>query len=302
VPVTAPGGVAANRDSASLDWRGLVLAGVATLCLLNGMVALHDGARSHAAALLASAVIAFAAFVWWQHRLGQRASQDSSQQSPLMHLTLFKNRQFAMGTIVAFIYGTALFGSTYLFPVYMQLGLGLSASYVGTMLLPAGLVLAVTIAVVGRLADKKPVYALVSIGLGLLAIGFALMVTVDLNTSIWVILVWAIVGRIGLGFILPSLNLGSMRGLSKDLISQGASTITFLRMVGGAIGVSLCAIVLEWRLAAHGESLTQPSTNPARLVAFNESFLMLATICALAIVAAWQLRESKPTPHSAPQE
>ncbi len=113
---------------------------------------------------------------------------------------------------------------------------------------------------------------------------------------------WAIVGRIGLGFILPSLNLGSMRGLSKDLISQGASTITFLRMVGGAIGVSLCAIVLEWRLAAHGESLSQPSTNPARLVAFNESFLMLAAICALAIVAAWQLREAKPTPLSGSQE
>ncbi len=302
VPVTAPGGVAANRDSASLDWRGLLLAGVATLCLLNGMVALHDGARSQAAALLASATVAFAAFIGWQRRLGHMASQDPSQQSPLMHLALFKNRQFAMGTIVAFIYGTALFGSTYLFPVYMQLGLGLSASYVGTMLLPAGLVLAITIAVVGRLADKKPAYLLVSIGLSLLAIGFALMVTVDLKTSIWTILVWAIVGRIGLGFILPSLNLGSMRGLSKDLIAQGASTITFLRMVGGAIGVSLCAIVLEWRLAAHGESLTQPSTNPARLVAFNESFLMLAAICALAIVAAWQLREAKPTPRSGPQE
>ena len=307
VPSTAPGGVAANRDSATLDWRGLLLAGVATLCLLNGMLALHDRAHSHAAALLALAGVALTAFLWWQRRLGQALARalacgEGNRQGPLMNLALFKNRQFAMGTIVAFIYGTALFGSTYLFPVYMQLGLGLSASYVGTMLLPAGLVLAVTIAVVGRLADRKPAYLLVSIGLSLLALGFALMVTVDLNTSIWTILVWAIVGRIGLGFILPSLNLGSMRGLSKDLIAQGASTITFLRMVGGAIGVSLCAIVLEWRLAAHGESLTQPSTNPARLVAFNESFLMLAAICALAIVAAWQLREAKPTPQPNPQE
>jgi predicted MFS family arabinose efflux permease len=55
---------------------------------------------------------------------------------------------------VAFIYGTALFGSTYLLPVYMQVGLHLSASHVGTILLPAGIVLAVTIAVVGRLADR----------------------------------------------------------------------------------------------------------------------------------------------------
>ena len=52
----------------------------------------------------------------------------------------------------------ALFGSTYLLPVCMQLGLGLSASHVGTILLPAGLVLAVTIAGVGRLADQSSVY------------------------------------------------------------------------------------------------------------------------------------------------
>ena len=45
-----------------------------------------------------------------------------------MDLRLFQYRQFAMGSVVAFIYGTALFGSTYLLPVYMQLGLELSAS------------------------------------------------------------------------------------------------------------------------------------------------------------------------------
>jgi len=307
VPVTGPGGVAANRDGAALDWRGLLLAGVATLCLLNGLLALHDGAHSHAAALLACAAVALAVFIWWQRKLGHSVVlSGGSLQGPLMNLALFKNRQFAMGSIVAFIYGTALFGSTYLFPVYMQLGLGLSASYVGTMLLPAGLVLAITIALVGRLADRRPAYLLVTTGLCLLAIGFALMVTVDLKTSIWTILVWAIVGRIGLGFILPSLNLGSMRGLSKDLIAQGASAITFLRMVGGAIGVSLCAIVLEWRLAVHGESLAHPAlntpANPARLLAFNESFLMLAVVCALAIVAAWQLREAKPSRSTNAQE
>lgn len=38
VPVTAPGGVAANASSITLDWRGLLLASVSTLCLLNGMV------------------------------------------------------------------------------------------------------------------------------------------------------------------------------------------------------------------------------------------------------------------------
>jgi predicted MFS family arabinose efflux permease len=195
-----------------------------------------------------------------------------------------------MGSIVAFIYGTALFGSTYLLPVFMQQGLALSPSYVGTILLPAGLVLAVTISIVGRLADKYPTYWLVSTGLVLLSASFALMVAVNLDTRLFWLVVWAIVGRIGLGFILPSLNLGSMRGVEKGLISQGSSVINFVRMLGGAAGVSLCGIALEWRIAAHGDSLTKVATSAARLDAFDDVFIMLAVTCSLAIVAAWQLR------------
>lgn len=285
VPVSAPGGVAANRAGAALDWRGLLLGSVGTLCLLNGLVTLHGGSATQAGALLCTAAAALVAFIWWQRRVA------AAGKEPLMNLALFGYRQFAMGSIVAFIYGTALFGSTYLLPVYLQLGLGLSPSHVGTLLLPAGAVLALTIAGVGRLADRQPTYVLVSIGLALLAMSFGLMVTVGLGTALWVLVAWAILGRIGLGFILPSLNLGAMRGIDKNLIPQGASAINFVRMLGGAAGVSLCGIVLEWRLAVHGDSLTIAATSPARLLAFNESFVMLAALCALALVAAWQLRE-----------
>jgi len=284
VPVTAPGGAAANRKGATLDWRGLLLGGAGTLCLLNGMVALHGGAVSGAALLLGAAAACLLLFLVWQRRMA------ATGREPLMNLALFGFRPFAMGSIVAFIYGTALFGSTYLLPVYMQLGLGLSASYVGSILLPAGFVLAVTIALVGRMADRRPTWLLVSIGLALLALSFVLMLTVTLSTAIWLLVLWAILGRIGLGFILPSLNLGSLRALDPELISQGSSAINFVRMLGGAIGVSLCGIVLEWRLAVHGDSLAQAATSPARLAAFNESFMMLAALCVLALFAAWGLR------------
>ena len=96
-----------------------------------------------------------------------------------MNMALFGYRQFAMGSMVAFIYGTALFGSTYLLPVYMQVGLHLSASHVGTILLPAGIVLALTIRLVGRLADRQPTWLLVCTGLVLLALSFALMLTLS---------------------------------------------------------------------------------------------------------------------------
>ena len=286
VPTTAPGGVAPNRSGAGLDWRGLLLGSVGTLCLLNGLVDLRGGSGLQAVLLLLAALASLFLFIWWERRIAQRGGEA------LMNLHLFSYRQFAMGSIVAVIYGTALFGSTYLLPVYMQLALHISASHVGTILLPAGFVLAGTIAVVGRMADKQPTYLLVSIGLALLAASFALMVVLTLESALWQLALLAVLGRIGLGFILPSLNLGAMRPLSKALIPQGASSINFLRMLGGAAGVSLCGIVLEWRLAAHGDSLSNPVTSAARVAAFDEVFMLLAALCLLAMAAAWQLRET----------
>jgi EmrB/QacA subfamily drug resistance transporter len=295
VPTTSPGGLAANRQGAGLDWRGLLLAAMGTLCLLNGLVELQGGTALSASLLLGGAALLLVAFVVLQRRtLKARQRHPDQGIDPLMNLSLFKDRRFAMGSIVAFIYGIALFGSTYLLPVYMQMGLGLSASYVGTILLPAGLVLAVSIAVVGRLADRQPTHRLVSIGLVLLSASFALMVTIDLARPAQIIpllVVWAILGRIGLGFILPSLNIGAMRGLGHSHIPQGSSVINFLRMLGGAAGVSLCGIVLEWRVAAHGAMLDTSPASPARMAAFDETFLMLAAICALALVAALKLRD-----------
>jgi len=177
------------------------------------------------------------------------------------------------------------------------MGLGLSASYVGSILLPAGLVLAVTIGAVGRLADRMAPHQLVSTGVVLLAISFALVVTISLERPAQVVpllVLWAILGRIGLGFILPSLNLGAMRGLDRVDIPQGSSVINFLRMLGGAVGVSVCGIVLEWRMATHGFRLDAASTDPARLSAFNETFLMLAAVCALALWASLRLKAEPP--------
>ena len=295
VPTSAPGGAAAVRGD-GLDTKGLVLGTAGTLCLLNGLVQLRGDTPQQAWALLGLAALAFAVFVWWQKRIAV------SGREPLMNLALFGYRQFAMGSLVAFIYGMALFGSTYLLPVYMQVGLQLSASKVGAILLPAGIVLAVTISAVGRLADRHPTWLLVGTGLLLLSASFGLMLLLRLDSPLWPLVAITVVGRTGLGFILPSLNLGAMRPLDKALISQGASSINFLRMLGGASGVSLCAVLLEWRLAVHGDNLSNPVSSAARLAAFDEVFAMLAALCAVAIFAAWQLKPTTPKTDSKTNE
>ena len=283
LPDTAPGGVAAGSSGAKLDWPGLALMAAFILMLLNGMVQLHHAGAGQmpaaALALLAGAGLALVVFIAYQRRA----------TDPLLNLRLFSQGSFAAGGAVAFIYGMALFGSTYLVPVFMQLALNLPPSQAGAVLFPAGVALALTIPVAGRLTDRLPIHVLVASGVLLLALSFALMLAVDGGTALIVITLWAVVGRIGLGMVLPSLNLGAMRGLETSLIPQGASTINFLRQLGGAVGVSLIGIFLEWRLHVHGAALADTGGG-GKVAAFHEAFALLAAITAAASLAAARMR------------
>jgi EmrB/QacA subfamily drug resistance transporter len=270
LPVAAPGGVPVNRAGGRLDVVGLGLIAVAVLALLNGMVNLNGETMSLGLALLVCSVVATVGFVAHQRR-GAR---------PLMALGLFAHRPFSMGGLVAFTYGMGLFGSTYLVPVFMQEALHLPPSQAGAVLLPAGIVLALTIPVAGRLADRVPVSRLVTAGLLLLAVSFFLMIGVSAGTSLGLITLWAVIGRVGLGFVLPSLNLGSMHGLPDTLISHGSSTINFLRQLGGAVGIGLVGNVLEWRLR---------STPAQPVFAYHETFALIGAITAFAVIAAFRM-------------
>lgn len=289
-----PQRTAVMGDARILDWKGLILVGVAVISLLNGLVSLHQD-RSAGIGLLVLGAVFFVAFLLYLRQ---------TRADPLITLSLFGYRQFSMGALVAFIYGMGLFGSTYLLPVYLQMALHYPPSRAGFVLLPAGIALALTIPLAGRLADRVAPHWLVATGLALLSISFLLMsrgTPASAATSGYLlIMAWTLVGRIGLGFVLPALSIGAMRGLDTQLVAQGASTINFLRQLGGAIGVSLVGIVLEWRLAVHHSSVTDStgtigSTSAARIVAFNETFLFVAIVCAIAVVAAWFM-QAAPVP------
>jgi len=71
-----------------------------------------------------------------------------------------------------------------------------------------------------------------------------------------------------------------MRGLPDSFISQGASTINFMRQLGGAVGISLVGIALEWRLQVR-------VGDPVR--AFHETFVLIGLITACAVIAALQM-------------
>ena len=274
LPHSAPGGGAVNAEATRLDLAGLLLVAVAILLGLNGLSMLEGAQRMLGLLLMACSFVVLALFVAHQKRTAQ----------PLIRLELFAHAAFARGAIVAFIYGSALFGSTYLLPVFMQMALALPPSQAGAVLLPAGIVLAIVIPLVGRASTPANRALYIVVGLALLSVSFVAMVFVGVGTGLTAIVALAILGRAGLGCILPSLNLAAMDGVSAGLIAQGTSLINLLRQLGGATGVGLIGVFLEWRLHVHGSDVA---------TAFHQAFVLLGVLTLLAIAVAWGMRPAR---------
>jgi MFS family permease len=274
LPVGRPGGA-----RPSLDWKGLLLISAAAIALLNALVHARDG---HAGALLlvAGGVACGIAFIWVQLRGGPEG---------LLDMRLFRDRQFGMGALVSFTYGMGLFGSTYLLPVYMQLGLLYPPGLAGLVMLPAGLALGLTIALAGRLAARWAPNVIIAAGLALLSASVASMAAIPSGPALATMIGLVCLGRVGLGAVFPALTLGAMRGLDRSLVSQGAAAINFLRQLGGVTGIGTVGIVLDWRLQVH--ALPGGLAGGAgSLRAFNETLLVVAALCVVSVVAALRMK------------
>jgi len=289
LPHSAPGGAPVDAGARPPDGWSLLMLTVLLAALLNGLVSLQGPWPLWGAAQLALAAALAAGFINRQRRVA----------APLMQMALYRQPVFRRAALVAVIYGAGLFGSTYLLPVFMLVALGLPASQVGAVLLPAGLALAVTIPLAGRLADRAPLHRTLTIGLLVMTTSFLVMVSVGSTTAIAWLTLWAVLGRIGLGCVIPSLSLSAMRVLDTPLIAAGASTMNFLRQLGGAVGVNSVGILLEWRLQAHaadGHLAGQAGT----LRAFHEVFVLMALLTGAAAVAAWQMKPPGQPPNPPP--
>ncbi len=230
------------------DWLGFGLMAVFLITLLNG---LSNGQREGwtsdgILASLAIALVSGIGFILW----------ELATPAPMLNLKLFSNRVFTGASIVALIFGAGIYGSTYLVPLFVQTIQGYTPTRAGLLLMPAGLILGIVFPLAGRLSDKTPAYVMVMFGLALFALSSYWMGGVDTDTSFWQLAWWIMLGRIGLGFIMPSLNAGALKALPPELLGQGSGAINFVRQLGGALGVNLLSIALERRTQFYADSFT----------------------------------------------
>lgn len=247
----APGkneGQVANR----FDWPGFLYLCLFLVSLLWG---LSNGQRQGW-----GSVIIVGAFVFALVMAVAFVVQELTTRHPLLNIRMFAIPGFAAGCAIGFCFGAGLFGSTYLIPLFVQQIQGLTATSAGLLLMPAGLAMALIFPVAGIMADRFPAPAVIALGTLLLAGSSYMLGLMDIYTLPWLIVFWVTIGRLGLGFGMPAIGTGSLRALDMSLVSQGSGAANFSRQLGGAIGVNLLSVTLEWRTMEHARVITDTQT------------------------------------------
>ncbi|MGV8844119.1 MAG: DHA2 family efflux MFS transporter permease subunit [Pseudomonas sp.] len=213
--------------------------------------------------------------------------RSQRSRTPLLPLTLWRHPAFRRASLVAMVLGMGLYGSTYLIPLFLQTVQGYSAGRAGLLLLPTGVVLALASFLGGWLSDRLSAALLLVTGLLVFALSMAGLGWAAQGASFALLCFWASVGRLGLGLLLPALNTSSLDILTADELAHGAGAITFMRQLGGAVGVSLLTCFIEWRHVAGGATVV------AQALAFEQGFWLVAGLFILAILPAWGVRGSR---------
>lgn len=245
-------GRGADIPRAPLNWMSFLLVasfvGLFLVGMSNGRSAGWDSVV--VLSMLLASALAFIAFV----------EVESRTKHPLFNLKLFTIRSFAVTTLVSFVFGAGMFGTFYLLPVFLRTVQGYSGTKTGLLLLLANLPTFAMFPIAGWIAQRvRPVYPIAT---GMLMFGvsaFALSY-VDQNTSFAYMAVWNALGMSALALVMQALSLAALQDLNQDLLPYGAGTMNFIRMLGGAMGVSLLAIMLDTRMVFHADALTATQT------------------------------------------
>ncbi|MEP5321311.1 MFS transporter, partial [Marinobacter alexandrii] len=196
-------------------------------------------------------------------------------------IALLRKPVFLYANLGALALGLALFGSTYLIPLFVQTALDYTATDAGLLMLPAGVVLGMTFPLAGRMADRQSARKLVVFGIALFAASAVLFAVSDLALAFGWLALWTVVGRIGIGFMLPALSIGALNPLAPEELGAGSSTINFARQLGGAFGVNMVALTIEF-----GEHHNGMPT----IEAFHTAWWLVAVFVALAAIPVWKMR------------
>lgn len=235
-----------------LDWGGLGLLSICIVSLLSAFAGGNrDGWDSDVTLIkLGIGIISLSAFYVWERR----------HPHPALNPAIFVYRQFWSAGLIIAATGVAIYGSTYLIPLFVQLVQHYSPTAAGIMMIPAGLAMVIGFPIAGRLTDMVDARLLLAFGIGCFATSAFFLSNVSAMTPYWPLIWMIVLSRIGISFCMPPANTTGVRAVPPHLLASATGGVSFLMQVGGAFGVNLLAILLQRRLLFHGEHLASAMT------------------------------------------
>jgi DHA2 family multidrug resistance protein len=229
----------ANRARAAVARKHLDWAGIALMAIAIGAVqyVLEEGASEDwfdSTKILAGTFIAgvgLCAFV----------IRELTATAPVVDVRMFRDATFASGTVISGVVFAMLMGSMFLLPVFTQEMMRFSATESGVVLLPRTIAMMIASPFVGQLYNRIRPSWLVAFGLIMTALGCWMQSDINLMTSTadlrWPL---AITG-IGFAFLFVPLTTAALSNIPRHELAGAAGVNSFVRQVGGSIGLSIFA-------------------------------------------------------------
>ncbi|WP_125767054.1 MFS transporter [Lapidilactobacillus wuchangensis] len=234
-------------------------------------------------ALLIASILAVVYFVWRQFHVAH----------PLLDLRVLQNLNYDLAVLLTGASYIALIVVTIIFPLYYQTVLGLSPFASGMALVPGAVVLSILNPVTGHLADKIGFKATMLIGMGMIVLGWALLVFIPGQQSLITMILIAALIEGGNAFVMmPAVTLGA-NSLPDQLISHGTAVITTVRQILGSAGVAAATLVLAIS-TAHHQTLGKVAADLAGYHAVFVTFLVVAVIGFIFAVCLKNTQASQP--------
>ncbi|MCY1140969.1 MDR family MFS transporter [Actinoplanes sp. Pm04-4] len=231
-----------RRESVKIDYlgAGLIAAGVSVLLIWVSFV---DGTFAWLSwqtyTMVGGALVLLVLAVLVEKRAAE----------PVVPLEIVRERTTALSIVASLAVGMAMFGGAVFLGQYFQIGRGYSPTEAGLLTIPlmAGVLLSSII--VGRIITRTgTIKPYIIAGLVVLLAGFAVLSTIDHETSLVFVGFGMLLVGLGVGASMQNLVLAVQNTVPLRNIGAASSTVAFFRSMGGAIGVSVLGAVLARRV------------------------------------------------------
>jgi len=172
-------------------------------------------------------------------------------KDPVVDLRLLKDSNTSIASLLIFVTGFVIYGSSAILPMLMQYLLGYNATWAGMALAPGGLACAIVFPIIGILIAKGHLRWYVAVGMCLTAYSMYMMEKTSLDVDFNYMVISRVVGAAGFSMImLPSMvaSYAFVPASKNDAIS-GIPNLA--RNMGGSVGIAILTVILDRRSQYH---------------------------------------------------